>query len=97
MKSDKIDIAACFSLFTKHWSPKVIAELNDYQIKLVKIQGEFVWHAHADTDELFLVLDGEMKIAFEDRVVSLSKGQLLIVPKGVQHKPFAEKEWITLP
>ena len=92
MKSDKIDIAACFSLFTKHWSPKVIAELNDYQIKLVKIQGEFVWHAHADTDELFLVLDGEMKIAFEDRVVSLSKGQLLIVPKGVQHKPLAEKE-----
>jgi len=78
--------------FQEHWSPKVIAEMNDYQFKLVKIQGDFVWHQHQETDEVFIVLDGEMVIAFRDGEVNLSKGEMYVIPKGVEHKPFAEKE-----
>ncbi len=76
----------------EHWSPRVIAELNDYQFKLVKLQGEFVWHSHPDTDEAFFVLSGEMKILFRDREISLSEGDLFIVPKGQEHKPLADSE-----
>ena len=67
MKGDKIELGHCLSLFQEHWSPKVITELNDYQIKLVKLKGEFVWHSHASTDELFFILDGKLEIALEDR------------------------------
>jgi mannose-6-phosphate isomerase-like protein (cupin superfamily) len=80
------------SKIAEHWSPRVVAELNDYQFKLVKVQGEFVWHAHADTDEAFVVLDGRMTIAFEDGAVDLSAGEMFVVPKGVRHKPFARQE-----
>ena len=78
--------------FTKHWSPKIIAQMNDYHFKLVKLQGDFVWHSHTDTDETFIVLHGEMQIDFRDGEVSLKAGEMLVVPKGVEHKPFAEKE-----
>ncbi len=78
--------------FSDHWSPKVIAELNDYQFKLVKIQGEFVWHNHPDTDEVFIVIEGSMNIEFENETVQLNEGEMLVVPKGIEHKPYAESE-----
>ncbi len=92
MYNDVINFAQKLDKFSDHWAPRVIAEMNDYQIKLVKIQGEFVWHAHEDTDEMFLVLNGTMGIAFRDRNVQLSEGEMVVVPKGVEHKPFAESE-----
>jgi mannose-6-phosphate isomerase-like protein (cupin superfamily) len=78
--------------FSEHWSPRVIAEMNDYQFKLVKLEGEFVWHSHADTDEVFLVVDGEMGIEFRDGRVDLKTGEMYVVPRGVEHKPFAQSE-----
>ena len=88
----KINLKQKLSIFSEHWSPKVISELNDYQIKLVKIQGDFVWHNHSETDELFLVIEGKMKIEFKDKTVELNKGELYVVPKGVEHRPYAEDE-----
>ena len=78
--------------FTDHWAPRVIAQMNDYQFKLVKIQGEFVWHQHADTDEVFIVLDGRMSIELRDGRVDLGPGEMFVVPKGTEHKPFTEGE-----
>lgn len=85
-----VDLAEKLSLFSAHWSPKVIARLNDYEIKLVKLKGEFVWHSHEDTDELFLVIDGSMTIQLRDGDVTLGPGQLYVVPRGVEHCPIAE-------
>ena len=85
-----VDLAEKLSLFSAHWSPKVIARLNDYEIKLVKLKGEFVWHSHEDTDELFLVIDGSMTIQLRDEDVTLGPGQLYVVPRGVEHCPIAE-------
>lgn len=90
MKS--INFADKLSKFSDHWSPKVIAEMNDYQFKLAKLEGEFVWHNHPDTDEVFIVIEGSMKIELEDGVVELGAGEMYVVPKGVMHKPVAEKE-----
>lgn len=78
--------------FSDHWSPKVVAQMNDYQFKLVKIQGEFVWHNHAETDDVFIVLDGEMSIELRDGTVDLKAGEMFVVPKGVEHKPVASGE-----
>jgi mannose-6-phosphate isomerase-like protein (cupin superfamily) len=89
---DKINLKEKLSKFSDYWSPKVIAEMNDYQFKLVKIQGEFVWHNHDDTDETFIVIEGEMKIEFENETVELSEGDMFVVPKGIEHKPWAENE-----
>ena len=89
---EKINLKDKLSKFSDHWSPKVIAEMNDYQFKLVKIKGDFVWHNHEDTDEVFIVIEGKMKIEFVDRVVELDEGEMYVVPKGVEHKPFAENE-----
>jgi len=80
------------SKFSEHWKPKIIAQMNNYHFKIVKFQGEFVWHNHADTDEVFIVLDGEMSIAFREGSVKLKAGEMFVVPKGAEHKPFAEKE-----
>jgi mannose-6-phosphate isomerase-like protein (cupin superfamily) len=80
------------SLFSEQWAPKVIAEMNDYQFKVVKIQGDFVWHDHHDTDETFIVLEGKLRIDFRDGHVKLSDGEMFVVPKGVEHKPYAENE-----
>jgi mannose-6-phosphate isomerase-like protein (cupin superfamily) len=88
----KINLEDKLSKFSEHWSPKVIAEMNDYQFKLVKIEGDFVWHEHPDTDEVFIVIEGTMQIEFEDRTIELSEGEMLVVPKGVRHKPYAEEE-----
>ncbi len=79
-------------MFTDHWSPKVVARMNDYEIKVVKVQGEFVWHTHDDTDELFFVLNGEMTIQLRDGDVSLREGQLFVVPRGVEHCPITRGE-----
>jgi mannose-6-phosphate isomerase-like protein (cupin superfamily) len=80
------------SLFNEHWTPRVIAEMNDYQFKIVKVEGDFVWHDHPDTDEVFIVLEGDVTIDFRDGSVSLAEGEMFVVPKGVEHKPYAEKE-----
>jgi mannose-6-phosphate isomerase-like protein (cupin superfamily) len=87
-----IDLAEKLSSFSEHWSPKVVARLNDYEIKVVKVQGEFVWHTHEDTDELFLVVDGELTIQLRDGDVILRPGQMFVVPRGVEHCPTAEGE-----
>ena len=89
---EAINLRQKLSLFEENWAPKVIAEMNDYQFKLVKLQGDFVWHHHADTDETFLVIEGELRIDFRDGVVTLRPGEMYVVPKGVEHKPFAEHE-----
>ena len=88
----RINFAEKFSLFSEQWAPKVIAEMNDYQFKLVKIQGDFIWHDHVDTDETFIVLDGRLRIDFRDGHVQLGAGEMFVVPKGVEHKPFAAQE-----
>lgn len=81
-----------FELFADKWRPKVIAEMNDYQFKLVRIEGDFIWHDHPDTDETFVVLDGTLRIDFEDGLIRLAAGEMFVVPKGVRHKPCAEGE-----
>jgi mannose-6-phosphate isomerase-like protein (cupin superfamily) len=92
MKPERIDLLNKLSLFSEHWSPKIIAQMNDLHFKLVKFQGEFVWHSHAETDEVFIVLNGEMDIAFREGPVSVKQGQMIVVPKGVEHKPTATRE-----
>ncbi len=87
-----IDLAACFRRIHDQWSPKNIAQLNDYHVKLAKIEGPFVWHQHEDTDELFLVVHGQLRIELRDGHVDLGPGQLYVVPKGVEHKPVAAEE-----
>ena len=88
----KINLEQKFSLFNEHWTPKIIAELNDYQIKIVKVEGDFVWHDHSDTDEFFFVIEGTLFIEFESETMELNAGELYVVPKGVQHRPFAHDE-----
>ena len=92
MENAAINLAEKLAKIPEHWSPRVIAEMNDYQFKLVKILGEFVWHDHKDTDEVFLVIEGEMEIGFRDRNVTLKAGELFVVPKGVEHITRARKE-----
>ena len=80
------------AMLTEHWSPRVVAELNDYQFKIAKMQGEFVWHRHDETDEAFIVLAGRMAIEFRDGRVELGEGEMCVVPRGVEHRPVAEQE-----
>jgi mannose-6-phosphate isomerase-like protein (cupin superfamily) len=89
---DKVNLAQKFTLFDEHWSPKVIGELNGQQVKIAKIEGEFIWHHHEAEDELFLVIKGKLTIRLPDQDVRLEEGEFLIVPRGVEHKPVAEKE-----
>jgi mannose-6-phosphate isomerase-like protein (cupin superfamily) len=91
-RPEVINFARKFDLFSEQWQPKVVAELNDYQFKIVRIEGDFLWHDHPETDEAFVVLDGELRIDFRDRSVTLGPGEMFVVPKGVEHKPFAAKE-----
>ena len=92
-----INVKEKLDLFNDLWSPKVIGELNGQQVKLAKVKGEFVWHDHANEDELFYVLKGTLNIEFRDKTVALNEGEMLVVPKGVEHKPFAEEEaWVML-
>ena len=87
-----INFSEKFSKFHEHWSPKIIAQMNDCHFKLVKFRGEFVWHEHKDTDEAFIVLDGEMVIHFRNNDVTVKKGEMIVIPKGVQHKTSAHDE-----
>ncbi len=89
---DKVNLAEKFGLITEHWRPKVVAELNGQEVKLVKVRGEFVWHRHELEDELFLIVRGSLRIEFRDRVVTLGPGELLVIPRGVEHRPVAEEE-----
>ena len=92
MKPEAINLKQKLCLFDEHWAPRVIAEVNDYQFKLVKIEGAFEWHKHDDTDEAFLCLEGVMDIHLRDGCVRLSPGELYVVPRGVEHKPAADSE-----
>jgi mannose-6-phosphate isomerase-like protein (cupin superfamily) len=92
MNYSSINFQEKLSKFTEHWSPKIIAQLNDYHLKLVKVQGEFVWHDHTDTDEVFIVVKGQLDILFRDGSVLLNEGEMFVVPKGVEHKPVAGQE-----
>lgn len=92
MELKAININEKLSKFSDRWVPKIIAQMNDYHFKVVKFQGEFVWHSHNDTDEVFIVLDGEMSIAFREGSVKLKAGEMIVVPKGAEHRPFAEME-----
>jgi mannose-6-phosphate isomerase-like protein (cupin superfamily) len=89
---DKVDLAASFARIRDYWNPRIAGELNGQMVKLVRFQGEFVWHSHADEDEMFLVVEGGFRMEFRDRSVELSRGQFLIVPRGVEHRPVAERE-----
>ncbi len=91
-KYKSISFEQKLSLFSENWSPRVIAQLNEYQFKLAKIKGEFVWHSHSDTDEAFIVIKGQLCIHFRDGTVNLSEGEMFIVPKGKEHKPEAKTE-----
>ncbi len=96
MSDAAINFNEKLATFSEHWSPRVIAEMNDYQFKLVRLQGEFIWHAHADTDEVFIVLDGSMSIEFRDKVVPMSSGEMYVVAAGVEHRPVAPQECCVL-
>lgn len=87
-----INLAHKLSLFEAQWQPKVIAEMNDYQFKVVKIHGDFIWHSHPETDEAFIVLEGKLRIDFRDGSVLLDVGEMFVVPSSVEHKPYAENE-----
>ncbi len=92
MTYQAINLAGKLDLIAEHWHPRVVAEMNDYQFKLVKLHGDFVWHDHPDTDETFIVLEGRLRIEFRDGVVELGPGEMYVVPRGVEHKPCADGE-----
>lgn len=92
MSHKAINFQDKLALFSEHWSPRVVAEMNDYQFKVVKIKGDFVFHNHEDTDETFIVLEGSLRIDFHDGAVEINAGEMYVVPKGVDHKPYAEHE-----
>lgn len=92
MSYSAINFKEKLAKFSEHFSPKIIAQMNNYHFKLGKFQGHFIWHKHPDTDEVFIVLEGKMRIDFHDGEVDLKTGEMFVVPRGVEHKPFAEKE-----
>lgn len=95
--TDKINIYEKFNLFHDHWSPKIIAELNGQAVKAVKLQGEFVWHHHDHEDELFMVIKGRLRMDFRDKEIWIEEGEFIVVPHGVEHRPYADEEvWVLL-
>jgi len=92
MKFEAINLNEKLSQFSEYWKPQIIAQMNDYHFKVVKLQGEFVWHKHDDTDEVFIVIQGELSIAFKEGTVLLNTGEMFVVPKGLEHKPIAKNE-----
>lgn len=88
----KVSLSDKLSLFSDYWNPRVVGELNQQQVKLVKLKGEFVWHSHENEDELFFVLEGILKIEFRDKTVELKPNEFLIIPRGTEHRPVAEQE-----
>lgn len=93
---DKVNLKEKFSLFSEYWSPKIAGELNGQLVKLAKFKGEFVWHHHEHEDELFLVVEGTLNMAFRDKTITVNKGEFIIVPKGTEHKPIAEEEVLVM-
>jgi len=91
-KYKSIDIQKKLSTISEYWSPKVVAEMNDYQFKLAKVNGQFIWHQHNDTDEVFFIIEGELDIKFRDGIVNLKAGEMFVIPRGKEHKPIAKKE-----
>ena len=91
-QNKKINFEEKFAQFSDFWAPKIIAQMNDYHFKLVKFEGEFVWHTHQETDEVFIVIKGEMEIEFRDGKVDMKAGEMFVVPKGIEHKPIAKEE-----
>ncbi len=92
MSLEKVNIKEKLALFDEHWNPKIVGDLNGQHVKLVKLLGEFVWHHHDEEDELFLVVDGRMRMDFRDRSLTLEEGEFIVVPRGVEHRPVAEEE-----
>jgi mannose-6-phosphate isomerase-like protein (cupin superfamily) len=92
MNYNPVNFQEKLTKFSEHWSPKIIAQMNDYHFKVVKVQGEFIWHDHPETDEVFIVLKGQLEIRFRDGKVLLHEGEMFVVPKGLEHKPLAENE-----
>jgi mannose-6-phosphate isomerase-like protein (cupin superfamily) len=92
MTPQAINLTEKLSRFDSHWSPRIVAEMNDYQFKLVKLKGDFVWHTHEDTDETFIVIAGEMQVGFRDRELTLRAGEMCVIPKGVEHITRAPSE-----
>ena len=92
MMIDVVNLTKKYSLITEQWDPKIVAQLNDYHLKIAKIEGEFIWHSHAETDEMFLVIDGELAIHLRDGLLHLNPGELCVIPQGVEHKPAAVGE-----
>jgi mannose-6-phosphate isomerase-like protein (cupin superfamily) len=88
----KINLKDKFDLFSEYWSPKIIGDLNDSHVKIAKLKGDFVWHKHDNEDELFLIIKGTLLIQFRDQDITLTEGEFIIIPKGIEHKPFAEEE-----
>ncbi|MEJ6693649.1 MAG: cupin domain-containing protein [Saprospiraceae bacterium] len=88
----KVNLVEKLKLFEEHWSPKIIGQLNGQEVKIAKVKGEFIWHDHADEDEMFLIIKGTLKLEFRDHTVTLEEGEMLIIPKGVEHKPIAMEE-----
>ncbi len=88
----KVNISEKFELFDDHWSPRIIGQLNGQEVKIAKVKGEFVWHDHANEDEMFLIIKGTLKLEFRDHTVTLNEGEMLVIPKGVEHKPIADEE-----
>ncbi len=94
--ADKVNIPEKLASFSDHWAPRIVARYNDNEVRLVKIEGEFIWHRHDDTDELFLILDGILDIELRDRTVTLKAGELFVVPRGTEHRPCARKGEVKL-
>jgi mannose-6-phosphate isomerase-like protein (cupin superfamily) len=92
MSYKPVNFSQKFGMFAEQWQPKVIAEMNDYQFKIVKLPGDFIWHDHRDTDETFIVIEGNLRIDFRDGAVEIGPGEMYVVPKGVEHKPYAAHE-----
>lgn len=92
MEMEKVNLREKLSLFTEHWSPRIVGELNGQHVKLAKLQGPFIWHHHDHEDELFLVVKGRLRMELRDRTIELDEGELLIVPRGVEHRPVADEE-----
>lgn len=90
--SDVISLAQKFASFDEQWSPKIVAQMNDNHFKIAKISGDFIWHSHEDTDEVFIVIDGKLFMDFRDRTVELNPGEMIVVPSGVEHKPRCDSE-----
>lgn len=92
MNINKVNISDKFSRFSDHWHPRIVGELNGQQVKLAKLQGEFVWHSHDHEDEMFLIIKGTLKIELRDKMVEIKEGEFIVIPKGVEHRPIAEEE-----